>query len=265
MSRPFTWLRNAAAVAVIGGLAFAAAACNDDGGDEPSPEEIAAIEDVINQVFNSGAAGADYFFAHVTDNFIETALFSTREECEAAAEECIGEPLPPQSVADTEIDGDSATSTVTLDFGVAEVGTINQDDTWVVDSLQAVSDEVPAEAASVDLGMTEFAFDFEEGDIPADGNFVFNSSNTGDQPHEAAVVSIPAEGTVEEAIAGLGEDVQPAMFKIFIQPGQEDIVIAPTAPLTPGRYAMVCFFPDTDDEAGTPHADKGMIAEFTIE
>jgi hypothetical protein len=258
------WLQLALLSAVIGAIAIAGAACNDDGG-EPSPEEIAAIEDVINQVFGAGAAEADYFFSHVTDDFIENVLFSTREQCETAPEECIGDPLPPESVGETEVDGDSATSMVTLDFGVLEVGTVSQEDTWLVDSMQATSDEEPEGAASVSLGMDEFAFEFEEGDIPSDGNFVFSASNTGEQPHEAAVVGIPAEGTVEDAIAGLGQDVQPSMFKIYIQPEQEDIVIAPETPLAAGRYALVCFFPDLEDEAGTPHADKGMIAEFTIE
>jgi hypothetical protein len=37
------------------------------------------------------------------------------------------------------------------------------------------------------------------------------------------------------------------------------------APLEPGRYALVCFFPDTDDPEMTPHAEKGMASEFTVE
>ena len=34
--------------------------------------------------------------------------------------------------------------------------------------------------------------------------------------------------------------------------------------LAAGRYAMLCFLPDVNDAAETPHAMKGMITEFAI-
>ena len=49
------------------------------------------------------------------------------------------------------------------------------------------------------------------------------------------------------------------------EPGDEfNFVFA--APLAPGRYAFVCFFPDTTEgPEGTPHAFKGMATEFTVD
>ena len=35
--------------------------------------------------------------------------------------------------------------------------------------------------------------------------------------------------------------------------------------LAPGRYVLVCFFPDVTDPEFTGHIDKGMIAEFTVQ
>jgi hypothetical protein len=250
----------------IAALAFVFAACGDDdgGGDGASAEEIAAVEDVIRQTFGASGAESEYFFAHVTDNLISSVLFSTREDCMANADECIGEPVPPQSVTDTAIDGDTATSVATADFGTFEVGLIREEEVWKVDSLRAVSDDVPEGAAIVDLGLTEFAFTFDEAAIPADGNFGFHVTNDGEQAHEVGVASIDPDVDLMEAIAALGEDEEPVGFKLFIQPGQE-VDMAFAAPLEPGRYAMVCFFPDTDDPEGTPHVEKGMVAEFTIE
>jgi len=264
MKSRFTWLRHVAAFVVLGLLVTTiGAACSDDGDGEASAEEIAAVEEVINQTLGSGPDEADFFFAHVTDNLIENVLFSTREDCMADAAECIGEPIPPESIADTAIDGDTATATVALDFGTVQMGLVSEDDVWMVDSLQATSDEVPEGATNVDLALTEFAFDFDADAIPSDGNFTFSVSNDGGQVHEVIVMPIPAEGTLDEALETVGEDTPPAGFKVFIVPDQE-VDMAFEAPLEAGRYAMVCFFPDTTDPEGVPHAEKGMVSEFTI-
>jgi hypothetical protein len=258
------WLRFTVGLLALGLLLGLASACDNNGDGEASAEEIAAVEEVINQVLGTGAGDAEFFFGHVTDNLIENVLFSTRDECEASAAECIGEPSPPTSVSATEIDGDTATSTVALDFGTFQMGLVREDDVWMVDSLHASSDEVPEGTPGVDLGLDEFAFDFDEADIPADGNFAFHVTNNGDQVHEVVVLNIPAEGTLQEALEAAGEETPPAGLKVFIEPGAE-VDMAFESALTAGRYAMVCFFPDTDDPEGTPHAEKGMIAEFTIE
>ena len=34
--------------------------------------------------------------------------------------------------------------------------------------------------------------------------------------------------------------------------------------LTPGKYVLLCFFPDTSNKGGLPHALEGMIKEITI-
>ena len=34
--------------------------------------------------------------------------------------------------------------------------------------------------------------------------------------------------------------------------------------LAPGNYVLICFFPDTSNALGLPHALVGMVKEFTI-
>jgi hypothetical protein len=48
------------------------------------------------------------------------------------------------------------------------------------------------------------------------------------------------------------------------QPGQSSGVLV-LKDLEAARHVMVCFLPDTTDPQGTPHALKGMIADFRIQ
>jgi len=255
-------------VLLIAGLGLFAFACDDDDdGGGASQEEIQEVEDLVRQLFGTDPtdqAAADFAFEHVTDNLIENVFFSTREECMANAVDCLGEPVPVESVSNTAIDGDTASTEVIAEFGAFQAGLVREDDVWKADSLQALSDELPEGAVAVDLSLTEFAFTLDAAQIPAAGSdWGFHVSNDGDQVHEAAVAAIPDDVTLEEA---LELDLEAAVvgLKLYIAPGQE-VDMAFDQPLEAGRYMLVCFFPDTDDPEGTPHAFKGMLSEFTIE
>jgi hypothetical protein len=245
-------------------LTFAAAACGDDD-DDTGAAAIAEVEDVARTTFESDDSNADYFFAHATDNIIETVFFTTREECMASAVECIGEPASILSISGTVIDGDAASTNVLSDLGPFRLDLVREDGTWKVDALLADSDEVPEGAAVVDLTLAEFSFEFDPRQIPAGGNFAFRTGNVGAQTHEVVLVGIPDGATLEEALEPVfAEEVPPIALKVFIRPGQEDVDIAFAEPLAPGKYALVCFFPDTDDPEFLPHIEKGMIATFIV-
>lgn len=269
-------------VGIVAVLALSlGAACSSDnndgnGGDntptateakQASAEEIAAVEDTFTQTFESDATNAEYFFAHVTDNIIKNVLFApSREECEANAAECIGDPGTVISIEGTQIDGDTATLTMTSDFGTFNVGLVRADGEWMADTFQATSDDVPEGTTLVDLTLGEFAFGFDETAIPADGNFAFHVNNAGGQTHEVIIIPIPAEGDLETILQSMEQSQEgpdPVAFKAFITPGEE-VDMAFDAPLEAGRYALVCFFPDVSDPEMTPHAEKGMVNEFTI-
>lgn len=206
-------------------------------------------------------------FAHVTDNLLETAFFTTREDCQANVQDCIGDPSPAQSITDIEIDGDTASANVVAEFGTVRLNLVREDGVWKGDSLQATSDTIPEGTASVDLALHDFSFDLNAADIPSDGNFAFAVSNEGQQVHEVIVQKVPADLDLQEAIMSdtPPEGVEDVAFKIFIAPGQQVDMALGDAALGPGRYALICFFPDTEDPEGTPHAFKGMLNEFTIE
>ena len=253
-------------VAVLGLLLvpLGAIACGDD--DEPSEEDLREVEEIAQTVFESDGSNADYVFEHVTDNIIETVFFSTREECIASPVECIGEPAAIVSISGTEIDGDSASTNVVADFlGPFRMDLVREDGTWKADALLADSDEVPEGATIVDLALAEFSFDFDPGQIPAGGNFAFRTDNVGAQTHEVVLVGIPEGATLEEALEAVAsEEAPPLGLKVFIRPGQDDVDVAFEV-LQPGKYALVCFFPDTDDPEFTSHIDKGMLAEFEVQ
>ena len=200
------WLWRGAGLLVIGLLmAGTAAACGGDGDGEASAEEIAAVEEVISQLFEATPEDADFVFAHATDNLFETVFFTTREDCQANVEECITDPLPVESFSGTEIDGDTATSTVTVEFGTVQIELVREDDVWKGDALLATSDTVPEGAASVDLSLTEFAFAFDMTAIPADGNLAFHATNDGAQVHEVVVAPVPSDVPLEEALEAVDE------------------------------------------------------------
>lgn len=237
------------------------ASCGDD--DDNDAETVQLVESTITGVLGSSGENAEFVFPRVTDNLIETLLFSTREECEAAPVECIGEPAAIMGVSDTEIDGDSASALADTDFGRFRVGLIREEGSWKIDSVQAASDEVPDGANLVDLSLVEFGFRLDRDAIKAGEPFAFRVTNDGKQVHEVVVVGIPEGSTLEEAVEIVGEEeLPPVAFKVFITPGQE-LDMAFEDDLPPGNYALVCFFPDTSDPEFTAHIEKGMVAEFT--
>jgi hypothetical protein len=112
--------------------------------------------------------------------------------------------------------------------------------------------------------MNEFAFALIATDVTTE-TIAFEAENVGEQDHEIALAKIPADADVQELLHT--EDDVPGFEFIGgagpAEPG-DTINLVLTEGLEPGRYLMVCFLPDTDDPEETPHAFKGMTAEFTL-
>ena len=93
--------------------------------------------------------------------------------------------------------------------------------------------------------------------------------NIGAQTHEIAVAKLNTDDTLDKfvaAVAGLEDVPEGAEFigvAAPIEPGTSGNLVF-TEPLSAGRYALVCFFPDTSSEEETPHAFLGMVSEFTV-
>jgi hypothetical protein len=142
---------------------------------------------------------------------------------------------------------------------------------WKIDGEDYIDiEDIPENTTMVHVDANEFAFGVIDDDLISanDAGLIgFEISNVGEQTHHFGLFRLPAEGDAqallmsEEEVPGL--DV--AGFTDEIAPGETNRAWVFIEPLEPGRYAMVCFLPDTTEGAeGTPHAFKGMVHEFTI-
>lgn len=247
---------------------------DDDGGSEADKQEVS---DTVKQVAEAGPEEFDYYVEHVTDNLIASFFGGTREDCVAAPDDCVGDPLTDVTVDRVTIDGDAATAEITgTSDGDTErfgVRVIKDADVWKVDGLLAPNDEVPDGVDLVDLELAEFAFIFEEdSDAVKSGNFAFHVTNIGEQPHMVNLIQFPEDADLQEIIQSLTESgespegvtVTDIAIRLPYNPGDEATDFA-FGELDPGRYALLCFFPNTDDPEGPDHVSLGMSAEFTVE
>lgn len=252
-------------------VAFVACGDDDDDDDGGSAEDKQAIATFVEDLASYNGETAtqediDYYMAHITDSFVQDFGTEDVAACEANAAECIGEPLPGAAVSpdSVEIDGDTATAIIMSDIGSFGIKVLIEGDDYKATDLFVPSDDV-GDAEVVDMELAEFAFAVDvESDAVKSGDFALSVTNGGEQTHEVALVALPAEGTVEELLQDDSFQPEPIIVKFPFAPGDEANIALP-APLDPGRYAFVCFLPDTDDPEGTPHAFKGMTAEFTVE
>lgn len=271
-------MRKIAAILTVAGLVallLGAIACGDDddnGGGGGSEEEKQELADLVLDVASvNGETGTqeeiDFYLAHITDSFVQTFGVESMEACGEDPANCIGEPPANQAVdLDTvEIDVDSATLVLTSDDGPFGVELSKEGDIWKASGLFVPDDELPEGAEVVNVEMNEFAFGANlESDVVKSGDFAMHAKNVGEQAHELILVPLPEDGALEDILMDESFEPEPIVFKLPYGPGDESDIALPE-PLTPGRYAFVCFFPDTDDPEMTPHAFKGMTREFTVE
>lgn len=257
----------AIALTVLAGVALA---CGGGGGG--SAEDKQAVEQTVRDVAGYGAGDVDAFLERVTDNFLESFAGFTREECRDNAQDCVGDPSEVASLENTKVSGDTATTEGTFNGGEEGgeetflISFVRVDGEWKVDGLGNVPQEIPGGVKKVNLELNEFAFGFNASEI-TDGNFAFAAKNVGKQNHQVGVLKVPADADIQELIQSEEEEipgVEDIAFTLPFPPGDEVNVVF-DQPLEPGRYALLCFVPDSEDPEGTPHALKGMTAEFTIE
>ena len=128
----------------------------------------------------------------------------------------------------------------------------------------------PAVAATITLN--EFKFGVPAGFT---GKGLVDVSNVGKQVHELVILKLNPGKTLNDAKGflltppGTPPPAGPPPFSAIpglggvtgLSPGQHAWL---QMNLTPGNYVLLCFFPDTSNNLGLPHALKGMTAEFTI-
>ena len=116
-----------------------------------------------------------------------------------------------------------------------------------------------------DLAITQRDFHFDLSKPITAGTHTIQVTNGGGQPHEAIVVKLAPGASVKDFVAAFEPDAsgpppgQPIGGLVGLDPGGRGFF---TTTFGPGRYAILCFFPD--QTTGREHFTQGMISEFTV-
>jgi hypothetical protein len=146
----------------------------------------------------------------------------------------------------------------------AEHGMIGQ--VTVTQSPDSVEDAPPVDGGTITL--SEFTF---QTDASFTGSGTVAIKNVGTQLHEAIIVKEADGATLDKvkgfflAAPGTPPPAGPPPFTsaggiVGLGAGQ---TMYQTMALTPGKYVLLCFFPDPT-KGNQPHAVEGMVKEITI-
>jgi uncharacterized cupredoxin-like copper-binding protein len=130
--------------------------------------------------------------------------------------------------------------------------------------FQVVGNPQDTELPSGSLRIGEVDFTFSIPATIAPGYHMIRVRNNGAEPHEVVLVQLPLAVSIADfARAAVNPGSAPPPGKPVggmtgLQPGSE---AAFAADLVPGKYGLICFFPD---ERGAPHFTRGMMTEFTV-
>lgn len=145
----------------------------------------------------------------------------------------------------------------------------------ILEVLAAETTSPPAPTADITVAMTEYAFEGMPNQITA-GDHIIQFTNTGTQPHYAAIYQVPAGETTEQLSQAL-HSIYTGTPTAGATPSGVDqsfTSVGLTGVLSPGNmfwipfnlpagtYAMVCLVPDKS--SGVPHAGLGMVQVFTV-
>ena len=238
--------------------------------------EESAVESTIRRAVTAyNEEDVDAFLALHTDQAIESEYGLPRDLAAPRIADIIGRPpIEVRSLANTVVAGDKATVDFERTQGkvlvLERVSLIKSGGEWMLDRFEERPLDIPPTATTVVIEMSEFAFAIESSGV-RNGNIALAVGNGGLQDHEAVVARIVDDTKLDElvpAIAQSAESETPAGVEEVVafgayEPGETANVVFAES-LEPGRYGVFCFFPDVNDPEHTPHALKGMFAEFTI-
>lgn len=128
------------------------------------------------------------------------------------------------------------------------------------------SDAAAAAAPQADIAVAGSDFLFEPLPSIGAGAHVFNFENKGKQAHEAVLIKLDGDATVDEFASYFGPEAPPGPPPgagvggvVALEPGMNQTF---KASLDAGRYAFVCFL--TDPASGAPHFALGMQSTFAV-
>jgi hypothetical protein len=258
----------------LAALSAVAVACGDDDDSGKTPtaaaqsqdqKDVQAVIDKINTSLQN--KDIDGLLAGFTDNGVKAIFLSSKDDIKAHPEDLQATPFTAGTIT---VSGTKASVTGTTNdpsngFDSPQVvNLVKGAGGWQVDGMESVNAKAPSGAKTVNIGMKEFEFDFTPSDIPSGKPILFHLKNTGAQAHFMDLAKIPADAKIDDLLNYQGDGPPPGVTDIGssnpVAPGKE-VDVAFNGKLDAGRYVLLCFMPDTD---GTPHAFKGMVADFTI-
>ncbi len=152
----------------------------------------------------------------------------------------------------------------------------------MITTVEAKPEGTPVTAAPVaktTVDLVEFAFDGLPASLTS-GQYIWEVTNTGKQPHEMIVEFLSPGVTADAAYRMLIGEVAPATPGAAAPAaspaaGPPFVAVTGAAPMSPGNtvwpvldlvagdYLTVCFIPDP--ETGKPHVMLGMYGVFTVD
>lgn len=178
--------------------------------------------------------------------------------------EVIGEPaIALRRVMETEVSGDTATIHAMYALGTQRKSVLHsmvkEDGVWKISNEEQLSPKILGNTTAVDIHLHGCAFAFDSNAITG-GNVAFSVENIGEESSGLVLVMVP-EGfdaiMAYEVSEPPPEGVQRIAFVYGLEPG-EQINVAFTKPLDPGRYVLICSSHAAEDMAsrrtgwGTP-------------
>lgn len=244
------------------GLPLLLAGCFNDQGAREVQTALRAVADAWE------SKDVERYLAGWTDRALAETFDATREEAREYLRQSIGDQVYVfRAISNVKINGASASADVDIVEGLllkpSRFSLIKEDGAWKIDAEEHLVPAIPSGVRAVELQLAEFAFVFEPSTI-AGGNIAFKVENVGRQPHEVALVKVPADLDVQQALRS--PEPPPGIEDIgyiVLEHTGDRMNMVFTRPLSPGHYLMVCFLPDTEGD-GQPHAFKGMWAQFVI-
>jgi hypothetical protein len=256
---------------------FGAAACGGDDGGSTSGKSVDEVRAALDEEIAGELSGdADKVLKHVSDRWLKTVLGATRDEVKADPSKIKSEDKP--IIGEIKVSGSKATVQVSFDTGQQQGGgfeyrqagdLVKEGGIWKLDRIHVLSAaKVPSGSKKVNVDLTDFAFGFARKEITSKDALVFHVENKGKQNHMMVVNKIPADADVQKLLQFEGDGAPPGVEELggvfLFSPGDKaDVVLKDK--LAPGRYVMLCFVGDEDDAEHTPHAMKGMTADFTVQ
>src|SRR4029079_11093547 len=133
-------------------------------------------------------------------------------------------------------------------------------------ALRVLESHAPPPEFAGTFHMAMFEYEFVVVQPLRKGRHTFYVINRGSQIHQASFVRLNPGASAEDVLAATEQDNPSRLPGNFVggmtglEPGRDGMF---TAELTPGRYAILCFF--SNPHVSESHAAKGMVMNFTIE